>query len=153
MKTNRFSLLLIGAIFAVIVIVAAFFAGQPSESKPTPEKSAYKGFAFIVEVSGPIEKTKNEIESYLKSELRRLGDVEINKGYATHYLYIDTVYSDLKGNMAISYVFLENQVTELIYKGRHLVTYNSDWQKLSDVCKDIIIDIDVHFLEPIRESK
>ena len=79
MKTNRFSLLLIGAIFAVIVIVAVFFVGQPSESEPTPEKSAYKGFAFIVEVSGPIEKTKNEMESYLKSELRRLGDVEINK--------------------------------------------------------------------------
>lgn len=87
MKANRLSLLVIGAIFVVIVIIAVFFLWQPSESELTYEKSAYAGFALIVEVNCPIEKAKNEIESYLKSELRRLGDVEINKGYATHVLY------------------------------------------------------------------
>ena len=154
MKANRFSLLIIGVIFVVIVIIAVFFLRQPSESEPTYEKSAYEGFAFIIEVNCPVEKAKNEMESYLKSELRRLGDVEINKGYATHVLYIDAIYTDLfKGNMAISYVFVENHVTGLILKGRQLINYTPNIQKLSDVCKDMIIGIDVHFLEPIREGE
>ena len=152
MKRNRFTLLLTGAIFSVIVIVAFFFGWQPSESETTPKKSAFKGFAIIVEVSGANLHDKNEIESYLKSELRRLGDVEINKEYATHYLFIKAIYTDV-GVMAISYVFAENQVTELIYKGHDLVVYNSNWNKLSDVCKNIIVAIDVYFLEPIREGK
>ena len=154
MKYNRFTLLLIGVIFFVIVIVAVFFAGQPSESEPTYKhgKAAFKEFAIIVEVSGAILHDKNEIESYLKSELRRLGDVEINKEYATHYLFIKAEYTSV-GVMAISYVFAENQVTELIYKGHDLVIYNSNWNKLSDVCKNIIVAIDVYFFEPIREGK
>ena len=158
MKRNRFSLLVIGTIFTVCIIgvciiSAAFLTRQSSESKPIYKKRVYDRFAFVVEVNCIFEKTKDEMESYLKSELRRLGDVEINKEYATHHLYIDTIPTNWNGNMAISYVFLENTGTEFIHIGRHLVNYNPDGKKLSDVCKDLIVGIDVHFLEPIREKR
>ena len=86
------------------VISVVFFTGQPIQSQVEPEK-----FHFYVEVSCPNETTKNEIESYVKRELRKLGDVEINRGsFYTHSLYIKAIYTGFfTGDISISFILIE----------------------------------------------
>ena len=160
-----------------IVIFIVCFAGQLSQSQVETEK-----FHFVIQVSCQHETTKNEIESYVKRELRKLGDVEINKNYAyTHGLDIHAQNFTTK-TKAISFVLVEyfdaiqplkpylseNQlleirlqmaaagnpnVTSAAYVESRLRIHNPQWQELSDICKEVIVDYDVKYLEKIREKR
>lgn len=160
------------------VIFIVFFAGQLSQSQVETEK-----FHFVVRVSCLHEATKNEIESYVKRELRKLGDVEINKDYDyTHGLDIHAHKNFTAGTTAISFVLVEysdaiqplkpylseNQLLEIriqmaaggnpnvilvTYIESRLRTHNPQWQELSDICKEVIVDYDVKYLEKIREKR
>lgn len=161
-----------------IVIFIVCFAGQLSQSQVETEK-----FHFVIHVSCLHETTKNEIESYVKRELRKLGDVEINKDYAyTHGLDIQAHKNLIAGTTSISFVLVEyvetiqslkpylpeKQLMEIrmqmiavgdsngispTYIESRLRIHNPQWQELSDICKEVIVDYDVKYLEKIREKR
>ena len=88
----------------LLITCSMGFTGQPIQSQEAPEK-----FHFYVEVSCQHQTTKNEIESYVKRELRSLGDVEVNKkdyGY-THGLHIQAHWDLFTGKTSISFILVE----------------------------------------------
>ncbi len=158
------------------MIFIVFFTGQLSQSQVETEK-----FHFVIAVSCLHETTKNEIESYVKRELRKLGDVEINKDYAyTHGLDIHAYKNLITGTTSISFILVEyfDRIQSLkpylpekqleairiqmiaagdhnppIYIESRLRIHNPQWQELSDICKEVIVDYDVKYLEKIREKR
>lgn len=97
------------------------FTGQSSEVKPLSPKT----FTFNVEVSCMINQTlKNEIESYIKRELRALGDVKIvsKNDYSQYHLRLEVLYLNIE-TVAISYV-----LTESIFRMAFLRPYLSKKQ-------------------------
>lgn len=121
---------------SLVVITATLlfsvgFMGQSSEVKTVSKPS----FTFRIEVSCTNQTLKNEIESYLKRELRAVGDVKVvgKNDFAQYYLNLEVAYAaiGISQNLAIAYVLTENA-----YKWGFLKPYLSD-KRIADLQKQM----------------
>jgi len=114
-------------------------------------------FRIHVSVSTDDENTKSLMQSWIKRELRSLGDVNIvsfdDASYILGVVAVEPTYtSGRKTNgIAIGSNFLMKARDTGLYYYPSLTVHTADIRDLESLCKGIVADIDTHRLESIRE--
>lgn len=96
-------------IWILSIFIAIFFTGQPIKSQVAPNK-----FKVSVVVTCDDNITKGKIESFIKRELRSLGDVTINNYTPDYFIFLTVleptyVSTGTKtGNIIVSSVCIKN---------------------------------------------
>ena len=133
------------------LLFSVAFTGEPPHAQ-VPHK-----FKVYVNVNCDDENTKSLIQSYIKRELRSLGDVIIisfdDARYILTIIAVEPTYKATgrkTSGIAISSTFLRKTPSDDFYYP-YLMLYTDDIKELEGLCKSIVADIDTSNLEPVRE--
>lgn len=114
-------------------------------------------FKVQVNVTCSDENTGTLIQSYIKRELRSLGDVAIvSFDNATYILTIVALAETYKsgektGGLSLACVFLKKHVNEPdLYYYPLIAAFSSNVKEVDLSCRDIVADFDTKYLEPVR---
>ena len=126
------------------------FTGQPSDAQSSK-------FRIHVSVSCDDEQTRALLQSWIKRELRSLGDVRISTPDNAHgILSIVAVESHYEatyrktGGITIGSMFVK-KARSGYYHYPDLWVYSHNTTNLESLCKSIVADIDTRHFEIVRE--
>lgn len=127
------------------------FTGKPSDAQ------AHK-FRIYVSVDHENENTEALMSSWIKRELRSLGDVRIVSFDAAAYIFSvvaiegATVTGRKTGSIAMAIAFyMRSSTNPDLYYRPNLWVQTGGIENLERLCKRIVAGIDANRLEPIRE--
>lgn len=135
------------------LLFSVAFAGEKTHAQ-VPHK-----FKVHVNVNCDDEDTESLIQSYIKRELRSLGDVHIvgfdDAQYILTIVVVEGTYKATgrkSGDIAMGSTFLTRagRSTGLFYYP-YIVLDTGNTKDLDRICKERVADIDTSNLEPIRE--
>ena len=141
-------------LFSILGMFLSFtFTGQPSFAQKSSK------FKVHVGVSSEDEHTKSLIQSWIKRDLRSLGDVVIvgfdDSQWVLAIVAVETTYQATgrkSGGIAIGSMFLRKAgISNGLYYYPDLLVSTDDTKDLEQLCKGIVADLDTRRLEPIRE--
>ena len=163
MTTRNMCLLIILGMFLTFT-----FTGKPSDAQLEPRVPLGKDsrvpreaheFTIHVSVNCDDIHTQPLMQSWIKRELRSLGDVRIvNFDKALYIFRIAAVEPKYKttgrkaGNIAVaSMFFMKSTFHANLYYEPQLRVFADNTKNLEDLCKHIVASTDTHDLEPVRE--
>ena len=135
---------------SLMLFLSVTFTGEPTRAQKT------HNFKVHVSVTCEDEHTKSLIQSYIKRELRSLGDVLIvgnNDQYILNIVAVEPTYEATGrkiGGIAIGSVFFRKTLSG-DYSYPDLRVCGDDTKDLEGICKSIVANIDTRHLEPVRE--
>ena len=135
----------------LMLFLSVVFTGE------TPHAQVPSKFKIYVSVSYDDEHIKSLIQSYIKREIRSLGDVLVvgrdDAQYFLSIVAIERTYRETgrkSGAIAFAYMFTKKTPAGDYYFPELWVAIN-DITDLEKSCKSIVVGIDTSTLEPIRE--
>ena len=152
MKPNMVFFHCVCYIWILVLSSIAFTGHQPANAR------ASHTFRVNVNVTCEDEDTSELIQSYIKRELRSLGDVAVVNFADAKYILTIIVLEDTykssgrkTGGLSIASAFIERSTDDpLLYSYPLVGVYNSNIKEMDLTCKDIVASFDTKYLERIR---
>ena len=146
---------------ALIVTFALIFSISFTGKQPSHAQASHKIKVFV-SVDCKDENTKNLMQSWIKRELRSLGDVVIETGNdASYILKVLAIESEWQGagktgNMAVAVNFLQvcrapHPIT--CFFEPKLLVFSFGTEDLERMCKVIVAEFDTQTLDPERIAR
>jgi hypothetical protein len=131
-------------------IISLIICGAIILSSPAVwAEDAHQKFRVFLRVSAS-EPIKTVVESYVKKELKSLGDVAIVDSNEDYHIAVAVAQNpDIRTIFSFATVFTENSAWGLLFK--NLYAHFSMPNHLKQTCQEIVINFNRQILEPLRQ--